>query len=147
MSSKAGLAAALMLLVSAGSALAAGMPVAVRVNMASIYRLDAPASTVVIGNPAIADVTIQDPKTLILTGKSYGQTNLIVLNQRGDRVLEVPLEVVQETANTVTIFNAGARSTVACAPDCAPTVMVGDSVPYTQELTNSMSAVSAAATQ
>jgi Flp pilus assembly secretin CpaC len=147
MSIKAGLAAALLLLVSAGTALAAGGPVTVRVNMASIYRLDVPASTVVVGNPAVADVTIQDPRTLILTGKSYGQTNLIVLNQRGDRVLEVPLEVVQDTANTVTIFSAGVRSTVACAPDCAPTVMVGDSVGYTQELTSSMAAVSAAATQ
>lgn len=148
MLTKAGFLAAFALLLAAPVLGAgSGVPVTIRVNMASIYRLDAAASTVVIGNPGIADVTIQDPKTLILTGKSYGQTNLIVLNQKGDRVLDVPLEVVQESANTVTIFNAGARSTMACAPDCTSTIMVGDNPAFTQQLTGSMSAVSNAAAQ
>ena len=148
MLTKAGFFAAFALLLSTPVlAAGGGVPVTIRVNMASIYRLDAAASTVVIGNPGIADVTIQDPRTLILTGKSYGRTNLIVLNQKGDQVRNVPLEVVQESANTVTIFNAGARSTVACAPDCTPTIMVGDSTGYTQELTGSMGAVSGAAAQ
>ena len=49
-----------------------GDPINVNVNMARILRISAPAATVIIGNPGVADVTIQDPQTLVLTGKSYG---------------------------------------------------------------------------
>ena len=70
------------LIVSPAAHAAANDPVSVQVNMARILRISAPAATVIIGNPGVADVTIQDPQTLILTGKSYGQTNLIVLEDR-----------------------------------------------------------------
>jgi hypothetical protein len=49
--------------------------------------------------------------------------------------------VVQSEANTVTIFSAGERSTIACAPACTPTVMLGDNPAYSQEMTSSMSIV------
>ena len=58
-----------------------GQPITVKANMARILRINTPAATVIIGNPGVADVTIQDPQTLVLTGKSYGTTNLIVLDQ------------------------------------------------------------------
>src|SRR5690606_1547144 len=72
-----------------------GAPISVNVNMARVLRISAPAATVIVGNPGIADVTIQDPQTLILTGKSYGQTNLIVLDSRGEPVADTLVEVVQ----------------------------------------------------
>ena len=55
------------------------------------------------------------------------------------------VEVVQSQADLVTQFNAGQRTTVACAPTCAPVIMVGDSPTYTQELTASMGLVQTAA--
>lgn len=119
----------------------AGAPVTVKVNMARILRIGSPAATVVIGNPGVADVTIQDPQTLILTGKSYGQTNVIVLDQKGNPIADTLVEVVQEQANLVTMFSAGQRSTMSCAPECAPTVMLGDNPTYTQEMTASMGLV------
>jgi hypothetical protein len=95
----------------------------------------------------VADVTIQDPRTLILTGKSYGQTNMIVLDAKGNPIADTLVEVIQAQADLVTMFSAGARSTVACAPNCAPVVMVGDSPTYTQELTSSMGLVQGIAAQ
>ena len=81
---------AIALLIAAGLSAAAparadeaGAPISVKINMARILRIGSPAATVVIGNPGVADVTIQDPQTLILTGKNYGQTNMIVLDQKG----------------------------------------------------------------
>ncbi|MEP7239869.1 MAG: pilus assembly protein N-terminal domain-containing protein, partial [Devosia sp.] len=61
-------------------------PISITVNMARILRIAAPAATVIIGNPIVADVTIQDPQTLVLTGKSYGETNLIVLDSMGNPI-------------------------------------------------------------
>ncbi|HTJ58329.1 MAG TPA: pilus assembly protein N-terminal domain-containing protein [Devosiaceae bacterium] len=119
----------------------ANAPITVKVNMARILRISAPAATVVVGNPGVADVTIQDPKTLVLTGKSYGQTNMIVLDSKGNPIADTLVEVIQSQADLVTIFTAGQRSTIACAPSCNPVVMLGDDPSYTNQLTSSMGLV------
>lgn len=103
-----------------------GAPVSVKVNMARILRISAPANTVIIGNPRVADVTIQDPQTLVLTGKSYGQTNMIVLDSQGNPIADTLIEVIQAQADLVTVYLGNARTTLACAPVCQPTIMLGD---------------------
>jgi Flp pilus assembly secretin CpaC len=116
-------------------------PITVKVNMARILRINAPATTVIVGNPGVADVTIQDPKTLVLTGKSYGQTNLIVLDSAGTPIADTLIEVIQSQADLVTVFNAGARTTFSCAPACSPTVVVGDDPSYTGNIVQSIGLV------
>jgi Flp pilus assembly secretin CpaC len=101
-------------------------PINVNVNMARILRINASAATVIVGNPGIADVTIQDPKTLILTGKSYGQTNLIILDARGEPIADTMIEVVQMQAGTMTVYQGQARTSLACAPICQSVIMMGD---------------------
>lgn len=103
-----------------------GGAVTVNVNMARVLRISAPATTVIVGNPGIADVTIQDPMTLILTGKSYGQTNLIVMDGRGEPIADTLIEVTQMQAGVMTVYQGQARTTLACAPVCQPVVMMGD---------------------
>jgi Flp pilus assembly secretin CpaC len=129
------LAAALALglcVVSAGMGMAQdGAPINVNVNMARILRINAAAATVIVGNPGIADVTIQDPQTLILTGKSYGQTNLIVLDARGEPIADTMIEVVQMQAGVTTVYNGLARQSLACAPVCQPIIMMGDDPAFT----------------
>ena len=112
-----------------------------KVNMARILRISAPAATVVVGNPGVADVTIQDPQTLILTGKSYGQTNMIALDSKGNPIADTLIEVIQQQADVVTVYNAGERTSLACAPKCQPMVMLGDNSSYTSSVASSMSAV------
>jgi len=102
-------------------------PISVKVNMARILRISAPAATVIIGNPGVADVTIQDPQTLILTGKSYGQTNLIVLDNAGNPVADTMVSVVQASpVDQVTVYLGAARTTLDCQPICQPVLMLGD---------------------
>jgi len=105
-------------------------PITVKANMARILRISAPASTVIIGNPAVADVTIQDPQTLVLTGKSFGQTNLIVLDARGEPIADTLIEVVQEQAGLVTVYMGNQRTSMSCAPVCQPVIMLGDDPVY-----------------
>ncbi len=102
-------------------------PISVKVNMARILKINAPAATVIIGNPGVADVTIQDPQTLILTGKSYGETNLIVLDSAGSAIADTLVSVVQpQSSDDVTVFLGLARTTLNCQPICQPTVSLGD---------------------
>ena len=103
-----------------------GAPINVNVNMARILRINAAAATVIVGNPGIADVTIQDPQTLILTGKSYGQTNLIVLDSAGNPIADTLVEVVQMQAGVVTVYQGQNRTSMACAPTCQSVIMMGD---------------------
>lgn len=115
------------------SARAADAPINVNVNMARILRINAPAATVIVGNPGIADVLIQDPETLVLTGKSYGQTNLIVLDSAGTPIADTIIEVVQMQAGTLTVFQGQARTSLACAPICQNTITMGDDPGFSGE--------------
>jgi len=120
-------------------------PIDVNVNMARVLRISAPAATVIVGNPGIADVTIQDPQTLILTGKSYGQTNLIVLDNMGEPIADTLVEVVQMQAGVMTVFQGQLRTTLTCAPVCQPTVTMGDDNTYTSQTLASSQLVQSAA--
>jgi Flp pilus assembly secretin CpaC len=135
----------LALLLGAPLSAAAAEPISVKVNMARILRISAPASTVIIGNPGVADVTIQDPQTLVLTGKSYGQTNLIVLDELGNPIADTLVEVVQLQADLVTVYMGDARTTLACAPVCQPTIMLGDDPGFTSGAVASAGIVEGAA--
>ena len=121
-----------ILLGSLAPAIAAdSAPVSVKVNMARILRIDAPAATVIIGNPGVADVTIQDPQTLVLTGKSYGQTNLIILDGKGNPIADTMIQVTQDLADVVTVYVGDKRQTYSCEPVCQSTVMLGDDSGFT----------------
>lgn len=144
---RTGLAALLALTLMGGSVEAAGDILTVRVNMARILRIEAPAATVIIGNPGVADVTIQDPQTLVLTGKSYGQTNLIILDANGEPIADTMLDVVETQADTMTVYNGKARNTLVCSPTCQGVIMVGDDPGFTGNVIASSGMVQGAARQ
>lgn len=127
------------------AALAESAPVTVKANMARILRINAPAATVIIGNPGIADVAIQDPQTLVLTGKSYGQTNLIVLDAQGNPIADTMIEVVQEQAGLVTVYMGSSRTSLACEPVCQPIIMLGDEKSYITQTIDAANSIEGAA--
>ena len=138
-----------LVLISAGllavEAPLAGDGVMVNVNMARILRINSPAATVIIGNPAIADVTIQDPKTLILTGKAFGETNLIILDSVGNPIADTLVSVVAQEANLMTVYMGTSRTTLSCDPVCQPTPMLGDDPSFTSEAIASSNLIKSAA--
>lgn len=101
-------------------------PVIVTVDRAKVFRISSPASTVIIGNPSIADATVEDDVTLVLTGRSFGVTNLIVLDRAGQPIVDETVVVKGHEANTVRIYRRDERVTLACAPICEPTLTIGD---------------------
>ena len=111
----------------------------------AFLRISSPAATVIIGNPGIADVAIQDPQTLILTGKSFGRTNMIILDSRGDPIADTIVEVTQMASDTVTVFQGAQRTSVSCEPNCQPVIMMGDDPSYTSSVISSSNLVQGAA--
>lgn len=103
-----------------------GDAVVVTVDRARVFRISRPAATIIVGNPSIADATIEDDRTLVLTGRSFGVTNLIVLDIKGDPIVDQTLVVRGHETNTVRIYRRSDRETLACAPVCEPTLTIGD---------------------
>ena len=104
----------------------ANTPIQVVVDQAKVMHIARPADIVIIGNPAIADATIQDNQTLIITGHSFGTTNLIVLDTSGQPIASGILTVKPPNDQVVTIYKRAQRQTFSCTPDCSPVVAVGD---------------------
>ena len=105
---------------------AAADPISVVVDRAKVLRISQPADVVIIGNPAIADATIQDSRTLIITGRSYGTTNLIVLDKQGQQITGDLVTVVPSDDQVVTIYRRDKRQTLSCTPNCSPVMTLGD---------------------
>ena len=98
----------------------------VRIDRAKVMRVSRPASMVIIGNPAIADATIKDSQTLIITGKQFGSTNLIVLDAAGEPIADEILSVSSATSGNVVVYKGAERYTLHCNPDCESVYHVGD---------------------
>jgi hypothetical protein len=111
-------------------ALSASRDVVVLMDEATILRLERPAAEIVVGNPSIADVAIQDSKSLVLTGKSFGATNLIVLDAQGKVIVNRRVVVGEAQSGYVTVYHGTSRVTLHCAPKCETPLVIGDSPDY-----------------
>lgn len=94
--------------------------VSVSIGHAARVGVAGPATAIVVGSPSIADVTVVDSRTLFITGRSYGSTNVIALDRYGRTVYAGDV-VVTPGASTVKVYRGGARTEMACAPTCSPT--------------------------
>ncbi|TIT24560.1 MAG: hypothetical protein E5W70_03385 [Mesorhizobium sp.] len=90
----------------------------VTMNQAKIIKLSRAADTIVVGNPAIADASVQDASTIVLTGKGFGVTNLVVLDQEGNPIVDEQITVVRQAASSVRIYRRSEVQTMSCAPYC-----------------------------
>lgn len=96
----------------------AGPGIEVTMNQAKIVKLSRPADTIVVGNPAIADASVQDASTIVLTGKGFGVTNLVVLDPDGSPIVDEQVTVVRQAASSVRIYRRAEIQTMSCTPYC-----------------------------
>jgi Flp pilus assembly secretin CpaC len=114
-----GLALAIVAMVtSTESAHADGEMMRVFMNQARILKLDRPISKVIVGNDKVADATVADAKTIVLTGRSFGTTNLVLLDRDGNAVLDETILVSIDESNTVRVFKQTERTVLSCDPNC-----------------------------
>jgi Flp pilus assembly secretin CpaC len=107
-------------------------PVTVLLDRAQVLAYPPDTETVIVGNPIIADVTmLKNTGQVILTGKGFGDTNLLFLNGHGAVVGDVRLRV-REAPSVMVVQRGMDRETYACHPRCEPTVSLGDSSTFLQ---------------
>jgi Flp pilus assembly secretin CpaC len=114
------------------AALAAPAPdaIAVNVDQAKLVRLPARVATIVVGNPLIADVTLQTGGVIVVTGKGYGATNFIAMDRGGEILVDRVIQVQGPTDQLVTIYRGVERESYSCMPICERRVTLGDGEKY-----------------
>ncbi|HZR62793.1 MAG TPA: pilus assembly protein N-terminal domain-containing protein [Xanthobacteraceae bacterium] len=123
------LAAALCLVACAASA-QPNEAIPVDLDQARLIKLPERAATVVIGDPLIADLSIQPGGLGVITGKGYGATNVIVLDKNGAVLAEHNVLVRGPSDPTVVVYRGVARETYSCASECFQRITLGDDVSY-----------------
>jgi Flp pilus assembly secretin CpaC len=126
----AGFAAAM---VPAGSAMAAPAAVTstsdlvlVSVDKARVARIPEKTQTLIIGQPGVADVTMLKNSSMgVITGKSFGETNLIALDAQGNLLGEWVIRVGADQQDLL-VQNGMNRESYICAPNCLPTIDLAD---------------------
>ncbi len=113
---------------------AAERAILVDLDYARVVKIPAGAQTLVIGNPLIADVTmLKNNQLVVITGKSFGTTNLIVLDGSGAQVGKSMITVVPPNDKLV-VMRGPHRESYSCNPDCMPSVDLGDDHAYMGEV-------------
>ncbi|HEY1362878.1 MAG TPA: pilus assembly protein N-terminal domain-containing protein [Xanthobacteraceae bacterium] len=123
-----------VLALPAAAAVAPGSPLAadltVILDQARVIRLPEKAATVVVGNPLIADVSLQPGGLMVVTGKGYGTTNLIAVDRAGNELMHRSIEVQGPRARVVTVYRGIDRESYSCTPRCERRITLGDSHTY-----------------
>lgn len=111
---------------------AAGVPASLQaadidviLDQARMVKLPDRVATIVVGNPIIADAAVQSGGWMVITGKGYGQTNIVALDRTGAILMERTVEV-QGPQNVVVVYRGVERDTLSCSPECSRRLTLGD---------------------
>lgn len=114
--------AATVVLAPAGSALAQSRPLNVEIDQSARVQLAAPAGSVIVGNPQIADVTVVDARTLFITGRGYGVTEIVAVDGAGRTVFQSQVVVTAGDSGRVRVWRGAQPTEMACAAACSPSI-------------------------
>jgi uncharacterized Zn-binding protein involved in type VI secretion len=110
----------------------AGSPIAIQTDQTQMIALASDPGTVVVGNPSIADVSVNG-KQVFMHGRAFGDTNVIILDTNGNQLANFDVTVVHAANNEVAIYSAqtiptarASRFSYSCDPACQRVMIPGD---------------------
>ena len=119
--------------------------IAVSVDQAKLVKLPTRAATIVVGNPLIADVTLQNGGIVVVTGKGYGATNFIAMDRGGEILVDRVIQVEGPTDQLVTVYRGVERETYSCMPVCQRRMTLGDADTYFKSVSDQANQLSSQA--
>lgn len=132
-------ARALVVVMLAGAAVFAGFArltaqglddIIVTYDQSQLLSLPRPAAEIIVGNPVVADVSVQSGNLLVITGKAFGITNMIALDAKRQVIFDKRILVKRDDVRVVNLQRGAARQTFNCTPQCNPTITIGDEPAY-----------------
>ena len=115
-------ALALVLAFSPVPSLAQSSALNVQVDRSQRVQLRGPVSSVIVGNPLIADVTVVNNNTLFVTGKGYGVTEIVAVDAIGRTLFQNQVIVSGGQTGSVRVWRGAKATEMACSSSCAPSV-------------------------
>jgi hypothetical protein len=104
--------------------------IGVIIDQARLIKLPARVATIVVGNPLIADVTLQPGGIMVVTGKGYGATNFIAMDRAGEVLVDRLIQVEGPADPIITVYRGIERESLSCMPICQPRITLGDADRY-----------------
>jgi len=101
----------------AGSALAE-QRVVVEKNHTLRVALSAPAGSVIVGNPEIADVNVVDSRTIYIVGRGFGSSAVTVTGRDGKALFDGEVVVSGARQGSITVYKGLKPSLMVCANVC-----------------------------
>jgi Pilus formation protein N terminal region len=98
-------------------------------DQARLVKLPDRVATIVVGNPSIADASVQPGGWMIITGKGYGMTNIVALDRSGGILMEKTV-AVEGPQDVVVVYRGIERNTYSCTPECSRRLTLGDGNTY-----------------
>ncbi|WP_292085239.1 MULTISPECIES: pilus assembly protein N-terminal domain-containing protein [unclassified Brevundimonas] len=117
-----GSTSALLALAAVTAAQAQARPLNVEIDHATRVQLRAPAGSVIVANPKIADVTVVDANTLFITGKGYGVTEIVAVDALGRPLFQSQVVVSAGSSGSVRVWRGAQATEMACGASCSPSV-------------------------
>ena len=114
------------LVAAAAEATAQPGEVWVNIDEVRLVTLKGPAHSFVVGNSYVADISVQDSNTVVVLGKTFGSTNVLVLNETGDVIENITIRVSTAQKGKLTLARGTAQASYSCAQRCERELMPGD---------------------
>lgn len=96
---------------------AAAEPLRVGIDQSTRVQLSGTARDVVVANPAVADVTMLGGRNLVVLGKRFGVTSVLVVDALGRTIMDRTI-VVAAPEGSVSVYRGALGSAYACSPTC-----------------------------
>ncbi len=101
-----------------GSAGASGSGMTVEVNQSRRVVLGGSVANVIVGDPTVADVVMIDAHSVVVVGKGYGATQVMVIDRAGRALLDARVTVTAQNAGRVTVYRGVVGTDYSCAGRC-----------------------------
>ncbi len=124
---------AFAVLASATLPASAGTKITVEADRAKVLSVAGTPSAVIVGNPTYADVSVRSGQ-IIIHGRHFGSTNIIVLDPDGNQLANLEVAVERRRPEGVVIYKAANKHSYNCTPNCESVLEVGDNPAYFEEI-------------
>ncbi|MGI9483580.1 MAG: pilus assembly protein N-terminal domain-containing protein [Hyphomicrobiales bacterium] len=104
----------------------AGATIEVPVDQARVVQLTGKPGTIIVGNPGIADVNLRSGRMLVVQGKAFGTTNIIILSKEGEQIANMDVLVGPSDKFGLAIYSSAGRKSYRCKPFCEGEMNTGD---------------------
>lgn len=113
----------------------------VEVNQTKALNFSEPVTSIMLGNPSIADVHVDSAKRVYVLGRAFGQTNLIALDADGKTVAMMNVNVTSQSADNLTLNRGTGQVSYNCTPRCERVVNSTDSADNFGEISGQIKAM------